>query len=114
MSEKFSGVRMREYIAAVAGPREWSDTRESWLARAARRTGISYRQIKAIWYGEITDPHHRSARLLRDAAELAGQYETIARSMNATDPDFHRQDMLALLDMARALRGLAGPRQGED
>lgn len=115
MPEKFSSVRMRELVAAVAGPRQWSDTRESWLGRAARRAGITFRQAKALFYGEITDPNHRSARLMRDAAELAGQYETIARSMHATDPDFYREQVLALLDVARAIRGVgdAGGHEGE-
>ena len=105
MPEKSSrAASMRELVASVAGPREWSDTRESWLGRAARRAGITFRQTKALFYGEIADPNHRSARLMRDAADLAGRYETIARSMNAADPDFYREDVLALLDVARALR----------
>lgn len=112
--EKVSGS-MRELVAAVAGPKQWSDTRQSWLARAARKAGISYRQCKALWYGEIIDPYHRSARLMRDAAEqrasdLAGQFEMVARSMNATDPDFFGADVLALVHAARALRGVVGPR----
>jgi hypothetical protein len=106
MPEKLSDEgSMRELVTAVAGPRDWADTRESWLARAARRAGISYRQMKAIWYGEITDPNHRSARLLRDAAELAAQYEKMARSMNESDPEFYRAHVLALVDLARTLRG---------
>ena len=109
--EKVSGAVMREFVVAVAGPRQWADTRQSWLARAARKAGISYRQCKSLFYGEITDPNHRSARLMRDAAEqkagaLASQFETLASRMNATDPDFYRSDVLALVDAARALRGL--------
>lgn len=70
MPENLSGdASVRELVASVAGPRSWSDTRESWLARAARRAGISYRQAKALWYGEITDPFHRSATLMRIAAD---------------------------------------------
>lgn len=104
--KRSGGIVMRELVAAVAGQRQWSDTRENWLNRAARRAGISFRQTKALFYGEITDPNHRSARLMRDAAEQAGRYEAIARSMHAVDADFYQQDMLALIDLARALRGL--------
>lgn len=68
MAEKCSGDRMRELIAAVAGPREWSDTRQSWLSRAARRSGLTYRTIKSLWYGEIDDPRHYAAQLLQIAA----------------------------------------------
>jgi len=122
MSPKFSsGVSLRELVAAVAGPREWSDTRESWLARAARRSAVSFRQIRAVWYAEITDPDHPSARKLRDAARRLGQteaqalaekFETVARALGAADSDFHRTDIAALVDAARALRGLGMP--GDD
>lgn len=116
MSEKSSGVKfMRELIVAVAGERSWNETRESWLARTARLAGVSFRQVKAIFYGEITDENHRTARLLRDAAArkakreatcLANQFETIAGAMNAADQDFYSQDVAALLHAARSLRDL--------
>lgn len=105
-SEKFSGSNsVRELIAVVAGPRQWTDTRESWLARAARRAGVSYRQTKAIWYGEITDDNHRSARLMRDAAE---RYAAIADVLNAKDAEFFGTDIGALIDLARSLRSADG------
>jgi hypothetical protein len=96
-------VGMRELIASVAGERRWSDTRESWLARAVRKAGISYRQCKALWYAEIKDEHHRSARLMRDAAE---KYEAIASALNQSDPAFHSEDIAALIDLARKMRDL--------
>ena len=112
---------MRELVAAVAGERGWGETRESWLSKAARRAGISFRAAKAIFYGEITDENHRAARLLRDAAEqkakdeaatLATRFETIAGAMNASDPDFYSADVAALVYAARTLRGL--DRAGSD
>ena len=124
MLEKFSGVRsMRELVAVVAGERGWGETRESWLARAARHAGVSYRQTKALFYGEITDPEHRAARRMKAAAEkdgkqeaeaLAQRFETIARSINAADQDFHSADVAALLHAARALRGLDRAGTGGD
>ena len=50
MSEKSSGVNdVRREIAVVAGPREWGDTRESWLAKASRRVpSVSFRTMKAL------------------------------------------------------------------
>jgi hypothetical protein len=107
---------MRELVAAVAGPRQWGDTRESWLARAARRAGVSFRQTKSLFYGEITDPEHRAARRMKLAAgrheadALARQFEGLAMALDVRDADFHRQDIDALLVAARALRGMAGPR----
>lgn len=101
---------MRNLVVAVAGPRLWQDTRQSWLARAARKAGISYRQCKALFYGEITDPYHKAARKMRDAAEgkakeLADQYQTIAGVLSVVDAEFHRDTVAALLDVARTLRG---------
>lgn len=116
--EKSSEASMRDAIATVAGPRQWADTRESWLARAARRAGVSFRQAKALFYGEITDPNHLVARRFRDAAleigrkearSLADQFESIAGAMNASDQDFYRADIAALIDAARALRHLDRP-----
>jgi hypothetical protein len=109
---------MRELVAAVAGPREFSDTRESWLNRAARRAGISFRAAKAVFYAEITDPRHPSIQLLQHAANkragtLANSFETIARGMESADPNLYREDILALIHTARALRGLDSPGNGE-
>ena len=108
---------MRELVEAVAGPRQWSDTRESWLSRAARRSGLSFRTVKAVWYGEIKDESHSSIRLLRHAAlqrteALASRFETIARGMESADPDFYSAEVLGLINAARALRGL--DRTGDD
>lgn len=110
MPEKCSeGASVRELVALVAGPREWSDNRKSWLARAARRAGISFRQCKSLFYGEITDVSHRSARLMRDAA--ADHYENLAARLAATDADFYRAEIAAYLDLARSLRRLDRPTQ---
>lgn len=121
MSEKLSGrADVRELVAAVAGPRRWSDTRESWLSRASRRAGVSYRQAKALFYGEITDADHRAARKMREAAgryeaqELASRFEALAGALNVKDEDFHRTDVAALLHAARALRGLDRSGTGQE
>ena len=105
MPEKSSrGATVRELVALVAGPRDWHDNRKSWLQRAGRRAGISFRQVKALFYGEITDPTHRSARLMRDAA--ANHYEELAASLTARDADSYREEIAAYLDLARSLRRL--------
>jgi len=108
---------MRQLVAAVAGPREFSDNCKSWLNRAARRAGISYRSVKAVFYAEITDPNHHAVRLLEFAAReragtLASRFEAVAQGMETADPDFYRADVLAFIDVARALRGL--DRAGND
>lgn len=113
MSNKAFGVnKMRELVAAVAGPKTEFDNRDSWLSRAARRAGISYRQARAVLYGEISDPDHKAVRKLKEAAgrheagQLANKFESLAGALNIRDADFHGADVAALLHAARALRGL--------
>jgi hypothetical protein len=109
MSKMLSG---RELVAAVAGPRAWSDTRQSWLNRAAKRAGLSYRTIRAVFYGEINKSDHPCVRLLQIEAQrrmddAAARIETLARSMHTTDPDFYGADSAALLEAAEHIRGAA-------
>lgn len=47
-----SSAYMRDAVIQAAGPRDWNDTRDSWLMRAARVLGLSHRRTKAIFYGE--------------------------------------------------------------
>jgi hypothetical protein len=119
MSEKFSGEkRVRDLVEAVAGPRAINDSRESWLRRAARLAGTSYRQAKALFYSEISDPHHPTVTKFKEAAGrhearlLAEQYERLAVALDQKDPDFHGPDIVALLHAARALRSLDRTRNG--
>lgn len=105
MSENQSGVSsVRKEIAIVAGPRDWGDTRESWLARVTRRVPtVTFRTVKALWYGEISDPMHWAARDIRRAAEiiearreasaLASRYRTIIGGMRAKDEDFYSAEI---------------------
>lgn len=114
--EKASGEHsVRTEIAIVAGPRDWGDTRESWLARVPRRvTSVTFRTVKALWYGEIDDPQHWAAREIRKEAsrileqrereQQAATYETMAAGMLARDEDFHSEDVRALVHAARLLR----------
>lgn len=108
---------VRTEIATVAGSREWGDTRESWLARVPRKVPtVTFRTVKALWYGEIDDPDHWAARDIRRAAELiaarqeasalASKLSSIAGSLNARDADFHSSDVAALLSFARKLGSL--------
>lgn len=107
-------------ISAIAGPKLSGDTWESWLSRAARRSSSTFWHIKALFYGEIKDPKYSVAYKVLSAAEkaradasaLASRFESLAGAMNATDPDFYSSDVLALVDAARAVRGLDRPGTG--
>src|SRR3979411_63392 len=61
----------QEQIATIAGPRQPSDTRESWLARAARKSGASFWHIKALFYGQLTDRKYSIAYKILSAADRA-------------------------------------------
>jgi len=115
VSENQSGVKkVRREIAIVAGPKDWGDTRESWLARVPRKVKtVSFRTVKALWYSEIEDPEHWAARDIRreaeliearkEAASLASQFQNIAGGMRATDQDFFRTEIDRLERIARQL-----------
>lgn len=118
MSEIQSGVKnVRREIAIVAGPKDWGDTRESWLGRVPRKVKtVSFRTVKALWYNEISDPEHWAARDIRreaelieakrEAAELASQYQQIAGGMRAADSDFYSTEIDRLERLARIIGGL--------
>lgn len=117
MSEIQSGVsKVRREIAIVAGPKGWGDTRESWLAKVPRQVRtVSFRTVKALWYGEISDPEHWAARDIRreaelieakkEAASLASQYQQIAGGMRAADENFYRTEIDRLERLARIISG---------
>lgn len=116
-------VSVREAIAAVAGPRLASDTRESWLNRAARKSGVSFRQARSLWYGEIDNPKHLAFRRVIDAAQenghreankLAQQFEAIVSAMRIVDPEFHRDTIDTLVGLVGRLRGTDSPGTGQD
>ena len=104
-------INWQTEIEIIAGP--YDGNRKGWLSRAARKSGATYRQIKALWYGESSNPKVSVAidvlKAAQDAREearrLATQFESLAGAMNATDPDFYSADVLALIDAARKIRG---------
>ena len=131
ISEKVSGVRrvsdvsieMRSHIIGLAGPRHWHDTRESWLAKAARKAGISYRCARSLFYCEQIDPRFSIVERVRAAssreqkaetnarAELAAirdQLTAVARHMAVVDPEYFGES-IALLEQAARPFGSEAP-----
>lgn len=107
---------MRKEIAILAGPRGWDDTRESWLNRVCDAVPtVSYRTVKAFWYGEIKDPDHWAARDIRravaaieaqrEAARVARQLEGLLSGRDGINPNLDRASAAALVSALRALRG---------
>lgn len=109
-------VEMREGVSELAGPRLFAYTRESWLARASRKSGVSYRRVKGFFYQEYTNPSAldveriraalKSAQPRNEAFEHADTLERAARSLETIDADFHGADIHRLRDAARQLRGI--------
>lgn len=112
MSEKAS--KMRELVFAVAGFLP-DKGRKTLFATAARNARVSYRAVKSVFYGEITDPDHKAIRRMKMAAgqheaqELANRFQHLAGALKHRDADFHSEDIAALISAAHALRGLVGP-----
>ena len=112
--EKRSEMSARQSIAIVAGP--FDGNRKSWLARVPRKVStVTFRTVKALWYGEIEDPGHWAARDIKRAASviearkeasaLADQYQKIIGGLRAVDEDFHSTEIARLERIARILGG---------
>ena len=89
----------RSMLCAVAGQRDWSDTRQSWLAKAARRLGWPYSRTSNIFYGR--------ARLIRAEEWITLNEQFAALTKSARE----RQE---LLDDLSILSGAGAPVAGEN
>lgn len=69
--------RMRDAVIFAAGPRQWDDTREQWLARAALRLHIPFQRAWKIFYKRVTNPSAAEfIEITRRHAELCGRRES--------------------------------------
>ena len=108
-------IEARSHLEAIIGPIPPGAPLKSVFPRVARMLGVTVRRVETIW--------HRQARRI-DAGEMdrlrvlspakkpasaevanANRYDAIAQALEATDPDFHGQDIARFRSMARALRG---------
>lgn len=115
VSEKMSAaINWQGEIGAIAGP--FGGNRKSWLARAARTARVPFRQIKALYYGESSDPKHsvgekilsaaeqaRISEARKDAAVVAEIYRRHAEALAVGGQDTDRPEVDALLTAARIL-----------
>lgn len=123
-------VEMQSLVLHAAEPVAAGETIKAQQRRAWERLQRpSFWRLRAAWYGEagcwsaraVEDMRRRdAARLQKEAkardhaAELGQLFAGIAERLQASpDPEFHREDVAALLDAARALgaegRPLADP-----
>ena len=113
-SRVMSDVDWRSSLEIIAGSWSWDDTRESMIARAARRAGITFRAAKALYYGETRDPRDSIARAIRHAVAArdlnaainmqADRLATIADGLEARDADFHRQQIDHIRNLVSQMR----------
>jgi hypothetical protein len=113
-------MSMREEIALIAGPMDWTDNRKSWLSRVPARiekltsAKLSLRLIKAAFYGELRENHWAALELRkaveviecnRELAKLKERHEALARRLDVLDSDFHGPTIAQMFDDLRKLRG---------
>ena len=120
-SDKMTTIQTdwRQEVTWVCGPRLETDTRESWFARGAKKCGVQWRQLKALFHREVTDPKYSigervkaaAASARREAIEHAAQVNTLVARMQHTDPDFHCEDVAAQLYALHQIRGLDIPKK---
>ena len=115
-------VDWQSEISVIAGPYSANETRESWLSRAARKSGSTFWHIKALFYGELKDPKYsvaykilsaadqaRIQKAKRDAEKATALYRNYAARLETIDPDFHREQIDVLLGAARIVGGRDSP-----
>lgn len=111
---KMNRTDWRQEVVWVCGPWRETDTRESWFARGAKRAGVGWRQIKALFHREVTDPKYSigervkaaAAEARREALQHAAQLESLVSRMGSTDPDFFCEEINARLQQLRQIGGL--------
>lgn len=99
-------LEMKSSIVALAGARSDCDTKESMIARAARRAGIGFRIAKAFYYGETRNPRSENVERVRaavrtlqerearrDAQQLAAQIARLDATLRSQNPDMDRTDI---------------------
>ena len=99
-------LEMKHSIVALAGARSDCDTKESMIARAARRAGIGFRIAKSFYYGETRNPRSENVERVRaavrtlqerearkDAQQLATQIARLDATLRSQNPDMDRVDI---------------------
>jgi hypothetical protein len=109
----------RQEVTWVCGPRLETDTRESWFARGAKKCGVQWRQLKALFHREVTDPKFSigervkiaAAAARKEALEHAAQLESMVSRMQHTDPEFFSEDVNAHLYALHQIRRMDIPKK---
>lgn len=86
----------------VAGETLAGSNVKSRIATVARMTSVSVRTVRALYFGEVSEPKYSAGRVIDDVAEQqAARFLALADRLEATDAEFHRES----IDRMRALAG---------
>lgn len=113
-------LEMRRSIVTAGGTRGWQENRKSWLAKAARKIGITDRQARSLFYmqgnpraelvervraavGRLTkNTLDKEAR--NELAEISERIVRVEALLRVSDPDFHQPEIDAAREMAGRIR----------
>ena len=115
MLEKWSKMSAREAMIALAGRPPSHGELSRWLSKIAKASGITFRTARSLWLDEIKNPDHLAAQAVkrkaqieearRDAEVVANFFNSRAQALANIDADFHRSEIDAFVDAARAISG---------
>lgn len=104
----------RAIIGLAAGQRDWSDTREAWLSRAARRLGMSYARVRKVWYRSVDDIWASEwLAMTEKAEEIRRQLQEIEAAHADLRLALERCDVRAVDGASPGAQGAPGRRDGE-
>lgn len=103
---------MHDAIVTLAGGRGWADTREAWLARAARRAGISYRRAKSFFYREVSNPGGNEIEAVRTALAKHKPVGTDAKNQDDTSAAELRRLVHEHAELGRRIAALDAAMRG--
>lgn len=107
-------VSMRKLLEVIGGDIRRTENRETWLWRVSRTTGLHFRVIKAIFYGQQVS--FESAYKLKQAAKKNDEYiiDRLLWSrevLRETDPIEFRDQINHLSKLVDVIRDLSSKRE---
>jgi len=79
-------LEMRDAVIMAGGNRSWSDTRQAWLARAARVLGITPRRAQSLFYQKARAiPAWEADNIRLQIAQLRARQATLGERHEALE-----------------------------
>ncbi len=109
VSPMSAAFEAKEMLKAIAEPITLGENLKSILPRIARRCGLPERRIKGIWHNEARAIRSDELAALKAAASkpkalpnenISDRLLRVEQRLAAIDPDFYREHMAVLRDLA--------------